>query len=120
MGLVGGEEMKTKIKAILSSIGLVIGYFVAQMSGGVVIGIYYGIKAAKIGGEVDVKKIEGIIKSHPSIILMSIIGLLFLLLVFKVKKTKLKEYVSIKKININQMILFIWISSCFNYSKFNC
>ncbi len=99
--------MNTKIKAILSSVGLVTGYFLAQMAASVGIGIYYGIKAAKIGVDIDVQEIESIAKSHPSIILMSFVGLLFLLLVFKIKKVKIKEYISIKKININQMFLFI-------------
>jgi membrane protease YdiL (CAAX protease family) len=38
---------------------------------------------------------------------MSILGFLFLLLVFKIKRVKIKDYVSIKKIDMNQMILFI-------------
>lgn len=98
--------MKKKVNAIFSSIFLLIGYMIAQMLVPIIIGLHYGISSQLAGKEVDRKVAESLGQSQPAAIMMTIVGLLFLLLVFKLKKTKIKEYIKIKSINFEKSLIY--------------
>ena len=91
--------MKKKIKAVLSSVGLLAGFLTMQMIIPLIIGIYYGVSRNLAGKEIDPVTAGRLGQSSLSIIMMQILGVLFLLAVFKIKKTKIKEYIAIKKLN---------------------
>ncbi len=99
--------MKKKFKAVFSSIALVTGFMAMQMIVPMIIGIYYGVNSSMAGQELDPAIISRVAESQPAIIMMQIIGVLFLLAIFKRKKTKVKEYIAIKKVQSNKILMYL-------------
>ena len=99
--------MKRKVKAVLASIVLLVSFLTVQMIIPVIIGAYYGISS-----NISEKVIESQVVRYSSIsqlsfIMMQILGVFFLLAVFKIKKTKIKEYIDIKKVKTDRILIYL-------------
>lgn len=99
--------MKNKVKVVSQSVGLVMAFFLVQVMVSVVIGIYYGVKSGINGETLNPNVVTQAAQSQWAIIAMQVLGGLFLLLVFKLRKRKVFDYLSVKKVSIQEIFMYI-------------
>jgi len=99
--------MKRKVKAVLASIVLLASFLTVQMIIPVIIGAYYGISSNISGKVIESQVVCYSSSSQLSFIIMQILGVFFLLVVFKIKKTKIKEYIDIKKVKPDRILIYL-------------
>lgn len=96
--------MKKPVNAVFSVIALIVLFFMVQMIGGFILGLYCAIQ---LGGNVSPEMVTEFIMSNVNILVMISYSLLIFItwLLLVIRKVRFKEYISFKNVDIKHLPL---------------